>query len=113
MLWGAALAAPEVHAVMVAGFAGALGLHGGGCGALAAAVWLDALGGGDHARLEGRAAPTLERFLEASDAGLECAAIVGRRFADAADHAAYLRGGGCARILEALAGSPRTGPGEA
>jgi hypothetical protein len=98
--------APERHAVMVAGFAGGLGLRGGACGALAATVWLDAFGGGDHEALEERVGPTVGRFLEASGAGLECAAIVGRVFADAADHAAHLRGGGCARILEVLAGSP-------
>lgn len=32
-----------------------------------------------------------------------CAAIVGRKFADVADHAQYVREGGCAHIIAALA----------
>ncbi len=97
------LGAPDEHAVTVAGFAGGVGLCGGACGALGAAVWLDALrGGGAYKALEARAGPIVERVLAASGHAFECAEIAGRPFADVADHAAYLRGGGCARILEAL-----------
>jgi hypothetical protein len=97
------LGASDLHAVMVAGFAGGIGLWGGACGALGATVWLDAMGaGGDHKALEARATPILERFLKASDQTFECSRIVGRRFVDVADHAAHVRGGGCTKILEAL-----------
>lgn len=97
------LGASEQHAVAVAGFAGGIGLSGGACGALGAAVWLDAMGsGGDYKELDARAAGVVERFLEASGHAFECREIVGRKFDGVADHAAHLRGGGCARIIEAL-----------
>lgn len=48
----------------------------------------------------------MERFLKASRHTFECSEIVGRRFVDVADHAAHLRGGGCAKILEALSIGP-------
>ncbi len=96
--------AADLHAGLAAGFAGGIGLSGGACGALATAVWLDAMtGGGDYKAVESRATRVVERFLEASGRRFECSEIVGRRFADVADHAAHLRGGGCAGILEALA----------
>jgi hypothetical protein len=103
------LGASERHAVMAAGFAGGIGLGGGACGALGAAVWLDALrGGGDYKAAEARATRIVERFLQASGHRFECAEIVGRKFADVADHAAHLRAGGCAAILDALSGGRST-----
>jgi hypothetical protein len=107
------LGASELHAVTAAGLAGGIGLCGGACGALGAAVWLDAMsGGGEHEAIEARAARIVERFLEASGHRFECSEIVGRRFADVADHAAHLRGGGCARLLEALCAAVPARPGE-
>jgi len=97
------LGASDLHAVMAAGFAGGIGLSGGACGALGAVAWLDAMsGGGDHRAAEARATRIVERFLNVSGHMFECSEIVGRRFVDVADHAAHLRDGGCARILEAL-----------
>lgn len=102
------MGASRLHEVMVAGFAGGIGLGGGGCGALAAAIWLTgvrALQGGaarvDFQSPEGRA--VTERFLASTGGEFECAAICGRTFANVEDHAAYLRGGGCAPLLQALA----------
>jgi len=103
------LGASDLHAVTAAGFAAGIGLSGGACGALGAAVWLDAMsGGGANEAIEARANRIVERFLEASGHVFECSEIVGRKFADIPDHAAYLRGGGCARILEALSAGPPT-----
>ncbi len=97
------LGASDQRTVMVAGLAGGIGLCGGACGALGAAVWLDGMsGGGDYEARNARATRVVERFLEASDQRFECSEIVSRKFADVADHAAHLRAGGCARILEAL-----------
>ena len=102
------MGASGLHAVMVAGFAGGIGLGGGGCGALAAAIWitgLRALKGGatqlDYQSPVGRA--VIDRFLACTGGKFECAAICGRRFASMEEHAAALRGGGCAPLLEALA----------
>jgi Putative redox-active protein (C_GCAxxG_C_C) len=103
------LGASDLHAVMVAGFAAGIGLSGGGCGALGAVVWLDAMsGGGDYKALEARATRIVERFLKASGHVFECSEIVGRRFVDVPDHAAHLRGGGCAKVLDALSAGPPT-----
>lgn len=102
------MGASGLHAVMVAGFAGGIGLGGGGCGALAAAVWmtgLKALQGGaarfDFESPQGRA--IVDRFLACTGGKFECAEICGRSFASVEEHAAALRGGGCAPLLEALA----------
>jgi hypothetical protein len=48
----------------------------------------------------------IERYLESADYEFECANVVGRRFEDVHDHAAYVHGGGCAQIIEALASKP-------
>jgi len=45
----------------------------------------------------------MEKFLASSDYEFECAKIVGKKFASVADHAEYLRGGGCAKIIDAMA----------
>ncbi len=106
------LGASDLHAAMAAGFAGGIGLCGGACGALGAAVWLDAMRGErDRKAAEASAARIVERFLEASGHRFECSEIVGRRFADVADHATHLRGGGCAELLDAIAaGTPSSAP---
>jgi hypothetical protein len=102
------LGASDEQAVAVAGFAGGIGLSGGACGALGAAIWFDALsGGGDFKAIEKRAGAVVARFLEASGHRFECSEIAGRTFASVSDHAEYLRGGGCAAILDALAAPQR------
>jgi hypothetical protein len=45
---------------------------------------------------------TIDRFTSCTDGEFECSAIVGRTFEDIGDHAAFLRDGGCAEIIEAL-----------
>jgi hypothetical protein len=99
----------EQHAVMAAGLAGGIGLSGGACGALGAAIWVGALrsleAGAEKVDYRSpAAAAVVERFLKCSGYEFECSAIVGRRFADVADHARHLEAGGCAAILDALAG---------
>jgi hypothetical protein len=95
----------DEHAAMAAGFAGGIGLSGGACGALGAAVWVLAMRADEevpYAEINARCNELIQQFLEASDYEMECAEIVGRRFEDVADHAEHLRGGGCARIIDAL-----------
>ena len=45
--------------------------------------------------------------MQSSDGEFECSVIAGRKFESINDHAAYLRVGGCARIIEALAACSR------
>jgi len=102
------LGASELHTVMAAGLAGGIGLSGGACGALGAAIWLSGVMNSEETdgkiSFNGPAASAVtEKFLESSDYEFECAKIVGRKFENAADHAAYVSAGGCAKIIEALA----------
>lgn len=99
----------EMHVVMAAGFAGGIGLSGGACGALGAAVWITGLN--QPVEIEGFSysgtwvGETIDKFLEISDYEFECSKIVGRKFETVEDHAEYIRAGGCSNIIEGLAES--------
>jgi hypothetical protein len=102
------MGATEMHTVMAAGLAGGIGLSGGGCGALGAAIWIIGMASAkDEIKNLGfenpRARQAMDRFLKCSDYKFECAEIVGRKFKNVAEHAAYQSAGGCAEIIEALA----------
>jgi hypothetical protein len=106
------LGGSDAQACLLAGFAGGVGLCGGGCGALGAALWMTGLrtiqegAKGDlwsSKVFQSRANEIIDRFLKSSGHQYECSEIVGRKFESAADHARHLRDGGCAKILQALA----------
>jgi hypothetical protein len=102
------MGASGMHPVMAAGFAGGIGLSGGGCGALAAAIWIIGMNhlGEGNAKLDFKNPRTLElvdRFLARTGHEFECSKISGRRFESLDDHAAFLRGGGCSQVIDALA----------
>jgi hypothetical protein len=102
------MGASDLHTVMAASLAGGIGLSGGACGALGAAIWLIEMnrvkeGTGKVEFNSPEATEAIDRFLQSSDGEFECAIIAGRKFENVTDHAAYLRAGGCARIIEALA----------
>ncbi len=100
------LGASEQHVVMAAGLAGGIGLTGGGCGALAAAVWITGMNHPEEKTGLSADGTTIgeviDAFVAASDHEYECAEIAGQRFEGTADHSRYLEAGGCARILDAL-----------
>jgi hypothetical protein len=50
-----------------------------------------------------RASEVIERFMKCTDFEFECSKIVGRKFENIDDHAAYMRDGGCSKIIEVLA----------
>ena len=101
------MGASEMHAVMAAGFAGGLGLSGGGCGVLGAAIWLN--GVDQPVEMDGLSYSgtwvndRVETFLESSDYEFECSEIIGREFESVEDHAEYISSGGCSKIIKALA----------
>jgi hypothetical protein len=102
------MGASGMHAVMAAGFAGGIGLSGGGCGALAAAIWIIGMnllkeGAAKLDFTDPRALEALDRFQKCTRQEFECSTITGRRFESIDDHSAYLRDGGCLQIIEALA----------
>jgi len=93
---------------MVAGFAGGLGLSGSGCGALAAAIWKNAL---THNRKEtGKSANydpdkdlTLKAFYEETDYEMQCDKICGQRFETLKEHTEFVKKGGCKKLIKVLA----------
>jgi len=97
----------EMHTVMAAGLAGGIGLSGGACGALGAAMWI--IGMNNPEELKKMSSPVIgqviEKFIKSktADFRFECSEIVGRKFENIADHSAYLRDGGCSEIIELLA----------
>jgi hypothetical protein len=100
------MGASDLHMVMTAGLAGGIGLSGGGCVALGAALWIngmkDSRQGAGIKVLISKASDTVEKFIKSTDFKFECREIVGRDFKNTNDHAAYLRDGGCAEIIELL-----------
>ena len=98
------LGASDLQAAMAAGWAGGLGLSGSACGALAVAIWMSGLKRLEQGEklkfFDPKTMEIIERFLKNSDYEFECSHIAGRTFEDVADHARYLREGGCAKILE-------------
>ncbi len=98
----------DMHTVMAAGFAGGIGLCGGACGALGAAIWIIGLNSSkkEPGKIDfknPKTIETIERFMKCTDFEFECSKIVGRRFENIHDHACHLRDGGCLKIIEILA----------
>ncbi len=105
----------DMRAAMASGLAGGIGLSGGGCGALGAAIWLLAmtLGKGQGARIDykdPRFDAVVDRFMKHTGFEFECAAIVGRKFDSIEDHARYLRDGGCRELISTLAAAAGAAP---
>lgn len=102
----------EEEMVMVAGFAGGLGLYGGACGALSAALWKKAL---DWCRENPSEDPPyfnnkiakkiLKSFKAETNGKMQCSEICGQNFKDLGEHTDYLNRGGCKSLLGVLAGT--------
>ena len=102
------MGASDMHTVMAAGLAGGIGLSGGACGALGAAIWITGMnslkeGAGQIDFKAPYVVDAIDRFTQCTGGEFECAKIVGRKFESIGDHAGYLRGGGCSKIIEVLA----------
>jgi hypothetical protein len=98
----------EEHILMAAGFAGGLGLSGNGCGALVAAIWMNALiqnkkGDKKSASFDPNTDPTLKTFYEETDYEIECEKICGQQFKRLEEHTDFLKKGGCKKLIEVLA----------
>jgi Putative redox-active protein (C_GCAxxG_C_C) len=102
------MGASGIQTVMAAGLAGGIGLSGGACGALGAALWIIGMNSlkqsADRIGLNPPAAvDAIERFAKCTNNEFECSKIVGRQFESVNEQASYLRAGGCSKIIEALA----------
>ncbi len=102
------MGASDEEMVMVAGFAGGLGLTGNACGALSAAIWMKSL---DWCREElkkssvknSKAKKVLDTFYETSNSNILCSEITGLHFKTLDDHTTYIKKGGCSRLINKLA----------
>ncbi len=100
----------EKEMVMVAGFAGGLGLSGSGCGALGAAIWKNIL---ELIRKENwkpsfsdpDSEEIIKKFYEATDYKMECHNICGKRFNTLDEHTEFIKNGGCDKLINVLAQS--------
>lgn len=104
------MGASEEESVLVAGFAGGLGLSGHGCGALSAAVWMKTLawckenpGKSPPYFNNPSAKKILKAFYEATDGEMLCPKISGKRFESIEDHSEFINNGGCAKLMDILA----------
>ncbi len=97
----------EKHSGMASGLAGGIGLCGGACGALGAAIWIIGMRnikkGDENLDFKNpEAVDTIERFIKYTNYEFECSEIVGRKFESVEDHADYIRSGGCSELIEVL-----------
>lgn len=102
------MGASDEETVMVAAFAGGLGLSDNACGALSASIWMKALtrikSGEKSSYKDPNAEETLERFYEATDYKILCSEITGRSFDSMTDHTEFIKKGGCENLINALVG---------
>lgn len=98
--------------LMVAGFAGGLGLSGNTCGALSAAIWMKSLewckqhpGKNPPYFNNPEAKKLLKTFKKLTGSEDQCDKITGRIFKSIDDHAEFVHNGGCGDLIEALAGN--------
>ncbi|WP_372650164.1 C-GCAxxG-C-C family (seleno)protein [Draconibacterium sp.] len=104
------MGAGKEKAMMLAGFAGGIGLSGNACGALGAAVYQGAEKWFEENPGEVRfIVPGMEEmmrdFLFENRGEVLCSKICGKTFATAEEHSEYIRNGGCGKLLNVLSGT--------
>ncbi|MEL0455720.1 C-GCAxxG-C-C family protein [Flavobacteriaceae bacterium SZ-1-7] len=102
--------ASNEETIMVAGFAGGLGLSGAACGALGAAIWLKSLKWcREVPKKTSMSNPyskkTLDAFYKAFGTKVLCSKLTGTTFKTMQDHTNYIQNGGCNALIEILAAS--------
>jgi hypothetical protein len=106
------MGANDEEMVMVAGFAGGIGLSGNACGALGAAIWMknlewcrkhpgEPLSYYDNPNVDEK----LEAFFNVTGSEILCQRISGQCFKTISDHTEFLKNGGCSKLINALARS--------
>lgn len=95
--------------VMVAGFAGGLGLSGNACGALSAAIWKKML---DWCRENPNKEPPfynnktakqlVKDFHKVTANEIQCSIICGRQFKSLEEHTNYIKNGGCEKLINTI-----------
>jgi C_GCAxxG_C_C family probable redox protein len=106
------LGGTEEESIIVAGFAGGIGLSGNACGALSAAIWYKML---EWAKNNPDKSPSmfnnpdakkvLRTFYMQTDSEMLCHKICNQRFNTIDEHSNYIKSGGCSQLIEALSKS--------
>ncbi len=104
------MGASDEEMVMVAGFAGGMGLSGSACGALGAAIWMNTLTWcrkhpGKSGYLNPGANEILKAFYGATGSKILCHEICGQHFQTIDDHTEFIKNGGCNKLINILARS--------
>jgi len=106
------MGATEEETIMVAGFAGGIGLSGNACGALGAAIWYKMLswaknnpGQSPSMFNNPDARKVLRDFYMQTDSEMVCEKICSKKFNTIDEHSDYIKSGGCSNLIEALAKS--------
>jgi hypothetical protein len=104
------MGASNEEMVMVAGFAGGIGLSGNGCGALGAAIWMKSLfwckdnpGKSPPFFNNSNVANIFKEFYSATHSEILCHKICGRYFESIDDHSEFVKNGGCCKLINVLA----------
>lgn len=102
------MGANEEQVLMVAGFAGGIGLSGNGCGALATAIWLNTMTWyREHSDKVMFTNPyvehTMKVFLKETRDLISCREITARTFETTDEHTEFIARGGCKELINVLA----------
>ncbi len=102
------MAGSDEEMVMVAGFAGGMGLTGNACGALGAAIWMNSLEWcRKHPGITGYSYPNttkiVKAFSEVTGSEFLCHRISGQCFKTIEEHTEFIKNGGCDKLIHTLA----------
>ncbi|MFH1297510.1 MAG: C-GCAxxG-C-C family (seleno)protein [Bacteroidota bacterium] len=102
------MGATDEQMVMVAGFAGGLGLSGNACGALCAALWMKTLRliteqPGKSYFNHPEVTKIQDKFLPVTDYKFLCTEITEKQFTTLDDHTEFIKQGGCDNLIKILA----------
>ncbi|HYQ59394.1 MAG TPA: C-GCAxxG-C-C family protein [Draconibacterium sp.] len=101
------MGASKEKAMMLAGFAGGIGLSGNACGALGAAVYLGAEkwfseNPGEVRFIVPGVEEKMRDFLLENRGEVSCSKICGQTFTTAEEHSEYIQKGGCDKLIDLL-----------
>lgn len=104
------MGATNEEQIIVAGFAGGLGLSGNACGALSTAIWLNSLKwvkkNPDKSAFKNKnAKATLKAFNTETNSEMLCQSICQQQFKSIGEHTQFIKNGGCSKLIETLAKS--------
>ena len=104
------MGASEEEMIMVAGFAGGMGLSGNACGALGAAIWMNTLtwirkhpGETPPSFNQENTTKLLKAFYDATGSEHLCHKITGQYFKTINDHTEFIKNAGCDKLINVLA----------